>query len=279
MNVFLSWSGPRSHGVARAFNEWLPTVVQQLQPWISSESIGKGASWLAEIRDALSASNGVGLFFLTREALSSQWLLFEAGGIAALGHQRVCTVCVDMAAHDLKPPLSFFQSTSLERADIRKLIDELNRHLERPVAQPILNKSFDRAWPDLEEQLAELAKDAPASPPKAESGSGQPLNDQTLASVLEGLRRIESRLGNLEQQAAAQAVRADATPRKFSEMLGRVGTDSGARVVSVTFDEPGGLSAEPAISSLFAPPPPRTMNALEKLVRPQPEAKQAKRNK
>jgi hypothetical protein len=118
MKVFLSWSGEHSHSIAQAFNERLPTVIQSVKPRLSSEHISKGATWLEELRKALSESNGIGLFFLTREALRSEWLLFEAGGIAALDKQRVCTVCIDVPSGELTPPLNFFQATNLERQDV-----------------------------------------------------------------------------------------------------------------------------------------------------------------
>jgi hypothetical protein len=140
MKVFLSWSGARSHAVARAFHEWLPSVVQQADPWISSDSISKGDTWLSQVREALDASNGVGLFFLTNESLSSEWLLFEAGGIAALGQKRVCTVCIDMAPGQLKPPLNFFQATTLEQEDIFRLVGDLNQMTVKPVAQESCRK-------------------------------------------------------------------------------------------------------------------------------------------
>lgn len=196
MDVFLSWSGARSHGVARAFHEWLPSVIQQLQPFLSSESIGKGETWLSGIRDALTASDGVGIFFLTKEALTSQWLLFEAGGIASLGKQRVCTVCVDLSPQELKPPLSFYQATKLERDDVLKLVEDLNQHLPRPLSPHILTKSFDRSWSDLEGSLQKVPKAEPAKqsgPKPAQEASPAP------SEVMEALRRIEGRIGNLEQ--------------------------------------------------------------------------------
>jgi len=42
MKVFISWSGELSHKVARIFRDWLPNVVQILEPYVSSEDIDKG---------------------------------------------------------------------------------------------------------------------------------------------------------------------------------------------------------------------------------------------
>ena len=44
MKVFLCWSGTRSKGIANALHEWLPRVIQALDPWISVD-IDKGARW------------------------------------------------------------------------------------------------------------------------------------------------------------------------------------------------------------------------------------------
>lgn len=37
LDVFLSWSGSVSHKVALAPNEWLPSVIQSVNPYISSQ--------------------------------------------------------------------------------------------------------------------------------------------------------------------------------------------------------------------------------------------------
>ena len=41
MKVFLSWSGEASLAMAAQLKSWLPKVIQALQPWISSEDMGR----------------------------------------------------------------------------------------------------------------------------------------------------------------------------------------------------------------------------------------------
>jgi hypothetical protein len=45
MKLFISWSGEASHAVAKAFREWIPSVINAVEPWLSDEDIATGAHW------------------------------------------------------------------------------------------------------------------------------------------------------------------------------------------------------------------------------------------
>lgn len=81
MKVFISWSGERSKKVALIFHEWLPQVIQSLEPFASSEDIEKGSRWNTDIAQELKEST-FGLICVTKDNLSAPWLNFEAGALS-----------------------------------------------------------------------------------------------------------------------------------------------------------------------------------------------------
>lgn len=68
MKVFISWSGNKSHKVAMIFREWLPSVIQSLEPYVSSEDIDKGARWSSDIAKELEDST-FGILCVTKDNL------------------------------------------------------------------------------------------------------------------------------------------------------------------------------------------------------------------
>ena len=81
MKVFLSWSGDMSHEIAKALNAWLPSVIQAIVPFISSEDIDKGTFWSTELAKNLEA-HSVGVICITPKNLNARWINYEAGSLA-----------------------------------------------------------------------------------------------------------------------------------------------------------------------------------------------------
>ena len=71
MKVFISWSGTLSHKVALALRDWLPSVLQAVEPWLSSDDIAPGAKWFKDISEQLSGVE-VGIVCLTSENIDSK---------------------------------------------------------------------------------------------------------------------------------------------------------------------------------------------------------------
>lgn len=135
---------------------------------MSSEDIEKGARWFEQIEQALHASDGQGIFFVTPENVGSAWLNFEAGFVASRGGKaRISTVAVGMEVSDVPSPLNLFQLTSATKDDLHQLVRSLNAHIERPLTDALLNRAFANSWPELEaslQQALQLQATVPSTP-------------------------------------------------------------------------------------------------------------------
>ena len=61
--------------MANALREWLPNLIQTIQPWMSDSDIDKGARWSSDIVSKLDESV-VGIIYLTPENLEAPLELF-----------------------------------------------------------------------------------------------------------------------------------------------------------------------------------------------------------
>lgn len=189
MDIFLSWSGDRSRQVAEALRDWLPDVIQTLDPWISRD-IEKGARWGHEIAEALSKSR-FGIFCLTPENLGSAWLHFEAGAISKLPQSAVCTLLLDLPNPGaIAPPLGSFQHTQPIREDMFKLVGTINNAVascgERALPPDRLASAFDMHWTDLDKRLKDIA-----AMPGAGTATPKRSCEESIAEVLDILREQE----------------------------------------------------------------------------------------
>lgn len=164
MKAFISWSGERSHAIAEALHDWLPTVIQAIRPWMSTTDIEKGARWSSDITRHLEESS-VGIICLTIDNLESSWVHFEAGALSkTLDKSFVCPYLFDVEPADLKGPLVQFQVARANREDTKKLIHTINRAQgESVLPESKVNKAFEVWWPELEQRLRAVDR-SPAIP-------------------------------------------------------------------------------------------------------------------
>lgn len=150
MRIFLSWSGEKSRSFAEEFKPWLEQVLPGTDVWLSSEDIDKGTIWFTRIIDEL-GNCSCGVLCITRENRLSPWIHFEAGGmVKGLGKSRVATILLDLDYPELQPPLNQFNGTRLNRQGARYLVKSLNKASDRPIKDQVVERSFDKFWPDLE---------------------------------------------------------------------------------------------------------------------------------
>lgn len=154
MKVFISWSGATSHKVAIILRDWLPSVIQSIKPYVSSEDIDKGARWSSDIAAELDASS-YGILCLTPDNIDAPWINFEAGALGkSVEKSRVSPFLFRLKRSEVDGPILQFQSTVLERDDVLKLLRSMNTACQQEALEEgRLEKTFNVWWPKLEEEL------------------------------------------------------------------------------------------------------------------------------
>ena len=142
LNIFVSWSGRLSQGVASAMNGWLEGIIPGTKTWMSSEDIAKGKPWFSAIASQIGQSP-VCLICVTKKNIHSPWLYFEAGGIHfAMQDPYVCPFLVNVEAGELSgTPLGQLQCTKYEKEDTWRLIRDVNLRLASPNDEQLVRDS------------------------------------------------------------------------------------------------------------------------------------------
>lgn len=147
MKVFISWSGKTSFEVAKVLKEWIPCVIQDIEPYFSSDDIDKGARWSTDIAKELEAAE-FGILCVTKDNLNSAWLNFEAGALSkAIDKSKVCPFLFNLLPSEISnSPILQFQMTSVDRDDMYKLFQSMNKALgEKRLNRVVIeNVDFER---------------------------------------------------------------------------------------------------------------------------------------
>ena len=185
MKVFISWSGSTSLKVAQLLREWLPFIINSIEPYVSSEDIDKGARWSTDIAKELEDST-FGILCVTKDNLEAPWLSFEAGALSKTMEKSFVTPFLfDIKRSEVKGPILQFQSTIFDKDDIKKMVKTLNKACgEAGIPEARLDKSFDVWYPTLEAELNQLKKTATSVKTDAESKNTMHTSD-ILEEILE----------------------------------------------------------------------------------------------
>lgn len=186
MKVFLSWSGKLSHRVALELRIWLPSVIQTIEPFVSSEDTDKGARWTSDIVKQFEESR-FGILCITPENIEAPWICFEAGALSnTIERKNVCPFLLGVRKTQLTGPLLLFQATTYDKADIRRLVGTLNtapggaRFDEKRI-----DNIFEVWWPRLKEKLDQIDTELGA---QREDGYGESIEkeqERVMSKMLE----------------------------------------------------------------------------------------------
>jgi hypothetical protein len=213
MDIFISWSGPRSGALAEALKRWLPKIVNAFKPWLSSADIDRGARWSSEVASKLAASKA-SIICLTPNNLNAPWILFEAGALSkTLENTFVCPLLVGLEPSDVTGPLAQFQASKVTNDHILSLLKTLNRALgESAMPEQHIDEAFEVWWPKLAAEIEALPPDGQTTRPhrtdrelleelvntvrstSIDDGVLQSQIGQTVADISTRLSAIESRL-------------------------------------------------------------------------------------
>jgi predicted transcriptional regulator len=162
MRVFISWSGERSHKLALLLHDWLPSVMQAVKPYVSSENIEKGTRWPINLARELEQS-AFGILCIVPGNTDAPWLNFEAGALSKIVRDtRVVPLLFGVEPSALLGhPLGQFQAAVFEKSDVFKTLKSMNEQLgsTRELDPERLRSVFEQWWPQLAQQVAAVPHD------------------------------------------------------------------------------------------------------------------------
>jgi hypothetical protein len=190
MKVFLSWSGDPSRMAASALRDWLPLVIQSIEPYMSAEDVEKGARWSMEIGAEL-ATCSFGVICLTPENRDAPWIHFEAGALSkAIERTRVSPLLLGLRPSEMTGPVVQFQATTTGHDDVRQLVGSMNSACDSALDERRLDHLFETLWPELQKQLSNVEEASRKAPTNARRSSDDMLEE--LLELVRGQARVIS---------------------------------------------------------------------------------------
>ncbi|MEQ1717557.1 MAG: toll/interleukin-1 receptor domain-containing protein [Hyphomicrobium sp.] len=197
MKLFISWSGEKSLHLAKILHQWVPNVIQSVEPFLSEEDIKKGTRWAEELAEKLEQST-FGIVCATHQSISSPWVLYEAGAISKIiDSSGLVSLLFGLEPGDLlHHPLGNFQNARLEKQEIYRLILSINERIEKGALEPQrLEPIFEKWWPDFASSLAAWKEPNPVQPTEAVGPTTNSISLEKLQTQVSDLVQLSQELG------------------------------------------------------------------------------------
>jgi hypothetical protein len=189
MKIYISWSGQTSRDVAGALRELLSTVFQRARVFMLVEEIAKGSRWSMNVAAEIETTD-IGIGCITKENINSPWIMFEAGALSALS-KRFVPLLIDLSPVDLTGPLVAFQAFRVEKADMMRLLTDINSMFDEPLPDSVLNRLFQVLLPDFEKQVQKTIGRT------SEQQETTRADRDILSEVLESVRQLKKEVEEL----------------------------------------------------------------------------------
>lgn len=152
MQVFVSWAGDQAKDVANDFTTWARRAFwgSHTKFFFSENDIKPGSHWRNILRKALKDAS-VGVFFLTRESMNSDWVLFEGGAIGKLKKAQIFCILIGVKKGEIPSPFRQYQVTTFEEKDFGRFVETLAKRAKShggKISTPRLRQRFDSWWPN-----------------------------------------------------------------------------------------------------------------------------------
>lgn len=192
MKVFISWSGNKSKQVALALSGWIPDVIQDVECFMSDESVEAGTQWLQKINKELTGTS-FGIVCVTADNQGAPWLNFEAGALAKSMNDedgnRVVPLTFDFGPEGLNYPLRQFNAVSRGHDGMWKLMKSINASGTNMRSLEVLKRAFEMWWPKLNEEFDRIVTTSDVVVPPA-----VPKLEDLVQEVLEIVRGMSKRM-------------------------------------------------------------------------------------
>jgi ribosome-binding protein aMBF1 (putative translation factor) len=216
MKLFFAWSGPASEQLAEFMREWIPSVLQAVKPFMSTQDIRKGQRWATEIGARL-ADADFAILCLTPSNLNSRWIHYEAGALSRIEGCDVSALLLDVSLTQIEFPLQQFQHTRLTKRDLWQLVRDLNGRCKAPLDEARLRKAYERNYADVEAEIERLR----ATLAQEQGGQAAPARstEAILTDLLTVQQGMDEKLATLRAEVRNSGSRGRAESRTSSGRL------------------------------------------------------------